>query len=99
MCADLTPSPSDTSTARRVVPVPTRRCPACPDAKLSATAAPAKAESGSTPLRMACRCGRRFSSLADLLDHWRACHEDDWAERHMGQPQPLRLQDSRGVLA
>lgn len=54
---------------------------------------------GFTPLALACRCGRRFRSLADLLDHWKASHEDDWAERHLDAPEPLELRPARGVLA
>lgn len=99
MCTALLPSPSDTWTVPAAAPAATTPCPPSAAATGSATAAPARTGDGSTPLLMSCRCGRRFRSLADLLGHWKARHENDWAERHLGQPQPLRPQGSRGVLA
>ena len=100
MTADASPalpprSPSPTLTAHPVQRVATRRCPACPDAKPSATAALPTGEPGYTSVSLACQCGLRFPDRAGLLAHWRAAHEDAWADRNV---PPLAERAARGVL-
>lgn len=110
MCAyrfdELTPYPSTTWTVHSAGSAAPRPCSPSVAATVSAGAAAAMGESGSTPasrpLTFTCRCGQSCQDLTGLLTHWRAEHAEAWQARH-AEPtrpaalRPIRLRRWRGV--